>query len=744
HKKIFIAGCEKNGIDHGTAEAIYGDIEFFARYGFNKCLPGDTEVLDAQSGLLMRIEDIFTGKVQLSQTVTCDTDTLKLRTGNVAAVMHNGVKPVYRLTTALGRTIKATANHPFYTFDGWRLLEELAVGTQIATPRMLPVSGSAQWHDHEVIALGHLLAEGNLCHPHSVYFYSKDEAQCEDYVLAAESFDNVTCSTALHKGTYSIYAKRVDSSRPPGIFTWAGRLGLLGKQATVKEIPDEAFRLGSRQLGLLISRMWEGDGHINDTDRSLFYATSSERLAHQLQHLLLRLGIISRLRTVNFPYRTGRIGYQLFVTGNENLVRFRDTIAVHFVSPARQAKLDRLSLENVATQSTKDVVPISVKSAVREAKERAGLTWLEINEQCGVAQREFYPTGAAGKNGFARLTIQRLADFFGDDTLQRAGYSDIYWDKIVNIEYVGEEQTYDLEVPDTHNFVANDILVHNSHAADYAVITVQTAYLKAHYPVEYMAAQLLVERDKTEKVINFVSECRRMGIDVLPPDVNYSGLDFEIQQRPPETPQQAQRDPSLAYAFPVPEGSAIRFGMAAVKNVGEGPVRVIIEARQEGGPFKSLEEFCDRVDLRQVNKRALECLIKVGALDRFGRRSQLLAMLDQMVGSSASVHDARDSGQLSIFDLMSGGGSGQQAHVSPMRLPDIEEVKGREKLQWEKELLGVYSISHPLQQMGIDFQKVTTCSCAELGEAYDGKGVTLAGVITNVRTINTKKGDQMA
>jgi DNA polymerase-3 subunit alpha len=282
-----------------------------------------------------------------------------------------------------------------------------------------------------------------------------------------------------------------------------------------------------------------------------------------------------------------------------------------------------------------------------------------------------------------------------------------------------------------------------SHAADYAVITVQTAYLKAHYPVEYMAAQLLVERDKTEKVINFVSECRRMGVDVLPPDVNYSGLDFDIQLRPPDTPQQAQRDPSISYRFPVPEGSAIRFGMAAVKNVGEGPVQVIIDARREGGAFTSLEEFCDRVDLRQVNKRALECLIKVGAFDRFGKRSQLLAVLDQMVGASASVHDARDSGQLSIFDMMMGGGA-PQASVSPIKLPDLEEVKGREKLQWEKELLGVYSISHPLQQMNIDFARVTTCSCAELDESYDGKGVTLAGVITNIRTINTKKGDQMA
>ncbi len=281
-----------------------------------------------------------------------------------------------------------------------------------------------------------------------------------------------------------------------------------------------------------------------------------------------------------------------------------------------------------------------------------------------------------------------------------------------------------------------------SHAADYAVITVQTAYLKAHYPVEYMAAQLLVERDKTEKVANFINECRRMGIDVLPPDVNYSGLDFEIQQRPADTPALAHRDPNLGYPFPVPEGSAIRFGMAAIKNVGEGPVRAIIEARQKGGPFKSLEDFCDRVDLRQVNKRALECLIKAGAFDRFGKRSQLLAVLDQMVSASAAVHDARESGQLSIFDML--GAAKEEAHVSPIKLPDIEEVKGREKLQWEKELLGVYSISHPLHQLKVDFKRITTCSCAELDERYDGKGVTLAGVITNVRVINTKKGDPMA
>ncbi|MCB0072143.1 MAG: DNA polymerase III subunit alpha, partial [Caldilineaceae bacterium] len=741
HKQIFVEGCHKNGIPKDAAKAIYEDIEFFARYGFNKCLPGDAEVLDAATGRLVRVEDLYTGAAAMDATVTCDTGALKLRTGRVAAVMDNGVKPVYRLTTALGRTLEATANHPFYTFDGWRQLDELAVGDQIAVPRTLPVEGRRRRPEHEVIALGHLLAEGNLCHPHSVYFYSQDQEQVDDYVAAAEAFDNVTCSVGVHRDTFAVYAKRIDRRTPPGIVTWAKDLGIWGKKATEKAIPDAAFELPNDQVALLIARMWEGDGHINVQGRSLFYATSSERLARQLQHLLLRFGIISRLRTVDFPYKDGRIGYQLFVTGNDNLTQFAAAVGPHFVSATRRENLAALCLNEVAGSGVKDVIPVGVKDLVRTAKATAGVTWTQINAETGVAQREFYPTGAASKSGFTRSTVARLADYFEDDDLRRFADSDVYWDKIVSIDYVGEKQTYDLDVPGTHNFVANDILVHNSHAADYAVICVQTAYLKAHYPVDYMAALLLIERDKTEKVVNFINECRRMGIEVLPPDVNYSGLDFEIQAVPAGTERLAHRDPSLAYDFPVPEGSAIRFGMAAVKNVGEGPVNVIIAAREEGGPFAGLEDFCDRVDLRQVNKRSLECLIKVGALDRFGKRSQLLAVLDQMMSHSAQTHNARESGQLSMFDLM---GSAAEATALPINLPDIDEVKGKEKLQWEKELLGVYSISHPLMQLNVDVRSIATCACNELDERHHGQNVMLIGMIADVRTITTKKGDLMA
>jgi DNA polymerase-3 subunit alpha len=739
HKKIFVEGCGKNNIPKDAAEAIYGDIEFFARYGFNKCLPGDVEVLDAATGRLVKVEDLYTGAAQIDTTLACDIDDLKLRTGAVSAVMNNGVKPVYRLTTALGRTIEATANHPFYTFDGWRLLEELHSGEQIAVPRCIPVEGQHAWADHEMIVLGHLLAEGNLCHPHSVYFYSQSDEQVEDYIRAAEQFENTECSSAVHKSTFSIYAKRIDRLQEPGIVRWAQRIGIWGKDAHTKSVPDEVFTLNNRQIGLMISRMWEGDGHINTKDRSLFYATASERMARQLQHLFLRFGILSRLREVNFPYKEGRVGYQLFVTGNDNLAAFQTHIACHFVSTHRREQIAGLILLNPVSSGTKDVVPVGIKQLVRSAKARTGITWDTLNETCGVAQREFYPVGSASKAGFTRETVKRLAAFFADDQLHRYAQSDVYWDKIVSIEYIGEKQTYDLEVPGLHNFIANDILVHNSHAADYAVITVQTAYLKAHYPVEYMAALLLIERDKTEKVVNFINECRRMGISVMPPDVNYSGLDFEIQGLP-DGVEGAKPDPMLSFKFPVPPGSAIRFGMAAVKMVGEGPVKEILAARQEGGPFGSLEEFADRVDLRKVGKRPIECLIKVGAFDRFGKRSQLLAVIDQMVANSASVHDQRASGQLSMFDLLAGGA----AAIAPIRLPNVEEVKGREKLTWEKELLGVYAASHPMQSLGIDMSKIVTCYCNELSEEHNGKNVTLAGMITSVRTINTKKGDQMA
>jgi len=262
-----------------------------------------------------------------------------------------------------------------------------------------------------------------------------------------------------------------------------------------------------------------------------------------------------------------------------------------------------------------------------------------------------------------------------------------------------------------------------AHGADYAVLTCQTAYLKANYPVEYMTALLTVERNNTEKVGVFIAECRRMEIEVFPPDINCSGLDFTIEEKDG-----------------VP---AIRFGLGAVKNVGEGPIETIMAARETKGSFSDLDDFCRRVDMRQVNRRALESLIRVGALRPFGTRAQLLPIVDNIVGLSANLHRAKDVGQMSLFGEATGVHLAAEETLLPS-LSQIPEVPQKEILAWEKDLVGVYISEHPLSQVLPRLRDVVTVHAGSLGEESNGQQVTIAGMVQRVRRHITKKGDEMA
>jgi DNA polymerase-3 subunit alpha len=276
-----------------------------------------------------------------------------------------------------------------------------------------------------------------------------------------------------------------------------------------------------------------------------------------------------------------------------------------------------------------------------------------------------------------------------------------------------------------------------AHAADYAVIVAQTAYLKAYYPAEYMTALLTIERHDTEKVGVLIAECRRMGIEVLPPSVNLSSNTFTIERL------SAERTPPrrlTTFPFPIPERVAIRMGLDAIKNVGEGPVAQILQGRGEQA-FGSLSDFARRVDLRQINRRGLECLIKVGALDGFGERAHLLAGIERIARASAATHEAEEVGQLTLF----GGAEDDGGDEDLLRgVPEGIKVNSKEALAWEKELIGVYVSSHPLQKMTVDLFNTVTHSAADITEEAHGSSVVLAGMIVEIRPITTKKGDQMA
>jgi DNA polymerase-3 subunit alpha len=254
-----------------------------------------------------------------------------------------------------------------------------------------------------------------------------------------------------------------------------------------------------------------------------------------------------------------------------------------------------------------------------------------------------------------------------------------------------------------------------SHSAAYALIAYQTAYLKAHFPVEFMAALLTEDMENTDKVIKNINEIRNMGIAILPPDINASRRDFTVHS------------------------NDIRFGLGAVKGVGDAALEAIMEARAEG-LFRSLHDFCERGDLRRVNRRVIEALIKCGAFDSVGgKRAQYLAMLDEAVDAGQKLQRERELGQESLF--------GAEQIVAPRgagHLPEGEEWPENVLLANEKEALGFYITGHPLARHSAVIKRFATCDAAGLAERADKEEVSLCGIVAGLKELATKKGDRMA
>ena len=263
-----------------------------------------------------------------------------------------------------------------------------------------------------------------------------------------------------------------------------------------------------------------------------------------------------------------------------------------------------------------------------------------------------------------------------------------------------------------------------SHATNYGIMAVKTAHLKYHYAVEYMTALLSAWKNDNEKCAQYIAECREMGIEVLPPDVNNSGYDFTIEDRPDGT-------------------AAIRFGLGAVKNVGQAPVEEIIRGREEAADrmkrgFNSLNDFMKRVDLRKVGKRPLECLIKVGGLDQLGERGSLLASIDQIVTVSTSHFRAKEMGQMDLF-------GGMSVEETPLLvLQSQSRMSKKDQLDWEKELLGLYISDHPLNAYLRQVEGKISHNSNALIEAEENEKVTVGGVVNRLRPIRTKKDQMMA
>jgi DNA polymerase-3 subunit alpha len=259
-----------------------------------------------------------------------------------------------------------------------------------------------------------------------------------------------------------------------------------------------------------------------------------------------------------------------------------------------------------------------------------------------------------------------------------------------------------------------------SHSAAYALLAYHTAYLKTHYPVEFMAALLTSQAGNTDNVVKYIKECRDMGIPVEPPNINVSDAYF------------------------TPHGNAIRFGLAAVKNVGGNAIESIVAARKQIGRFNSIFEFCEKVDLRLLNHRVMESLIKAGAMDEFGNRAQLMTVLDKAMERGQKAQRDAEMGQHGLFGVFA---DDAQMNGNADKLPNVPEWDEHQRLASEKEVLGFFITGHPLEKYADKLQDFHALTAQQITEMTSGTGrdeITTAGVITGVRQMKSRKGDLYA
>jgi DNA polymerase III subunit alpha len=259
-----------------------------------------------------------------------------------------------------------------------------------------------------------------------------------------------------------------------------------------------------------------------------------------------------------------------------------------------------------------------------------------------------------------------------------------------------------------------------SHSAAYALLAYQTAYLKTHYPIEFMAALLTSVTGNTDDVVKYINECREMGISVEPPDINVSDANF------------------------TPHGQAIRFGLAAVKNVGHNAIESIVAARKQLGKFTSIFEFCEKVDLRLLNKRVLESLIKSGAMDGLGKRAQLMAVLDKAIEQAQKAQRDAESGQHGLFMSFNDDAALLQPEIKLPNVPDWDE---HQRLAFEKEILGFFITGHPLEKYGDKLRDFNALDARTICEMKQGTGkdeIKTGGVLTGLRVLKSKKGELYA
>ncbi|MCL4262789.1 MAG: replicative DNA helicase [Anaerolineae bacterium] len=439
------------------------------------CLTGDSLVAMADTGERVPIRNLV-GRHSF-RVLALNDNTLKVETAVASRAFSTGIKPVYELRTQLGRTIRATANHQFRTFDGWKRLDELTTSDFLALPRSITIDTQPTMRHAELALLGHLIGDGCVLPRHAIQYTTREHDLAEEVAtLSLAAFGEAIAPRIQRERTcYQVYltsTRHHTHGVHNAVTDWFTELGIFGLRSYEKFVPEKVFTQPAEGIAVFLRHLWATDGciKVREVDGrvypAVYYASSSPHLARDVQTLLLRLGINARLKCLPQNGK-GRDQYHAIISGNADLRKF-----VAHIGAVGAYKLHSLQqLEQYLNQSVantnRDIIPFTVwREYVTPAMSMIGMT----SRQMQAAINQPYCGTSLYKQNVSRDRAARVAQAVQSDPLQRLAQSDVYWDKVVSVEYVGEEEVYDLTVPGPHNFVANDIIAHNSIEQDADVV----------------------------------------------------------------------------------------------------------------------------------------------------------------------------------------------------------------------------------------------------------------------------------
>ncbi|NEO51629.1 MAG: hypothetical protein F6K54_00055 [Okeania sp. SIO3B5] len=437
-----------------------------------RCLSGSTKVIDAATGNLISLKEIAAKpEYWLSRKVfSLDIKSQQIVQKPITEIHANGVRDVWEITTRTNRKIRATNNHLFYTVLGWKPLEDFDLGDRLGLPKKIPINHSSQISDAQIKLTAYLIGDGHLevrSQKSEVrsYFCNSDPELIADFNRCAEELfgSSAPVDKQLHPGKKSVIYVRIGFLS--AFNNWVDN-HLKRANSRDKEIPNWVFSLSKSQLQIFLGILWSTDGSFDKKIGHTDYNSTSEVLVRQIQHLLLRLGIVSLFNIKKIKYQ-GKpyLSYRVQITGREDMLKFCELIQPYLSSYKKQiCQSCYLAIKDKQKNQSKHCLPPEMLTLIAQAKKASGMTWTEIDKAVGVC-RATMSSGLNFQNtptrSLSRHKVNNFATAFADEELKAIANSEVFWDEITSIEYIGKEEVFDLTIPETHNFIANDFIVHN-------------------------------------------------------------------------------------------------------------------------------------------------------------------------------------------------------------------------------------------------------------------------------------------